>query len=48
VEELQELDKMGALVPDQSSVVQHFDPDEFANASTIAAWLESQADSEKE
>lgn len=29
------------------SVVKDFDPDNFANASTIASWLESLPDSEK-
>jgi hypothetical protein len=38
---------MAAEMTSQSSAVQSFDPDDFANASTIASWLESQPENEK-
>jgi len=39
---------MDVQVAGQSSVMENFDPDDFANASTIACWLESQPDNEKQ
>ncbi|KAB5570246.1 putative death-receptor fusion protein-domain-containing protein [Coniochaeta sp. 2T2.1] len=38
---------MAAKTARQSSVVTTFDPDDFANASIIASWLEAQPDEEK-
>lgn len=38
---------MGAISISENSTIRDFDPDAFANASTIASWLDSQPDDEK-
>ena len=38
---------MAAMSASESSVVRDFEPDNFANASIIASWLESLPDDQK-